>query len=113
QNYVVGLSREGLALDADQHLDIERSFTRVNYFSLLHDQRVRNNVQPALSNYPIDFVAVRVPSDALSGVLDQKLDEDPIWLYGGQDKQALILSRFESDGSQSFRYLPVIGLRQD
>lgn len=115
QNYVVGLSADGLSLDAAKHLDADKSFTRVNYFELLHDQKVLNNVQREVSNRPIDFVAVRVPAAAVSASLPEgeNVNEDPIWLFAGDNKQALILSREDVDGGQSYCYLPVSGLRQD
>lgn len=114
QNYVVGLSRSGLTLDADGGLDLEKSFTRIDYFDLFNAQRVRNNVQPEVSNRPVDFTAVRIPLDSIAEALPEDLtpNEDPIWLYGGNDKQALILSRIDMDSSRSFYLLPVAGLRQ-
>ena len=115
QNYVVGLSAKGLELNADNSLDLDKSFTRVNYFDLLNKQSVRSNVQAELSNHPVDFVAVRVPLEAVSDALpaDMRSNEDPIWIYGGADKQAIILSRFDDSGEQSFRYLPIAGLTQN
>ena len=115
QNYVVGLSPEGLALNANKELDLERSFARVDYFQLLHDQRVRNNVQSGVSNRPIDFVAVRVPLASVTDSLPlgAKPTEDPLWLFGGQDKQALLLEAENADGMRSYRYLPIAKLQQD
>ena len=115
QNYVAGPSTVGLTLDSAKKIDLDKSFTRVNYFELLHSQKVRNNVQRELSNQPIDFVAVRVPAEAVSESLppDSAISVDPIWLFGGEDKQALILSRSDATGDQSYRYIPVSGLRQD
>lgn len=112
QNYVVGPAPEGLALAPDGSLDVERSFRRVDYFSLLGGLNVRNNVQPLVESRPVDFVAVRVPEEALRGALppDERPDQ-AVWLYGGPDRQALILAR--EDGSQlKLRYLPVANLRQ-
>ena len=60
QNYVAGPAPGGLALAPDGSLDFERSFARVNYFQLLGDVSVRNNVQPGVENRPVDFVAVRL-----------------------------------------------------
>ena len=115
QNYVVGLSAEGLSLDPSKKLDLDRSFKRVNYFELLTSQRVRNNVQPEVGNRPIDFTAVRVPADAISESLpsNSRVNDDAIWLCGGDGMEALILSRTDADGNQSYRYLPVGGLHQD
>jgi hypothetical protein len=112
QNYVVGPGDGGLALAPDGTLDMGRSFRRVDYFSLLGSLSVRNNVQPLVESRPVDFVAARVPVEALRGMLRE--DERPdqaVWLYGGPDRQALILSR-EEGGRPSLRYLPVSNLRQ-
>lgn len=115
QNYIAGPSAAGLALGAGRELDDGKSFGRVNYFDLLQSQRVRNNVQPALSSRPIDFLTVRLPARSVVDALPDDLytSEDPIWLYGGVDKQALILSRTSSDGELSLYYLPVADLKQD
>ncbi|MGI8468892.1 MAG: alkaline phosphatase family protein [Pyrinomonadaceae bacterium] len=114
QNYVAGLSAEGLTASADDRIDFEKSFKRINYFDFIENQKVINNVQPAVGNQPIDFIAKRIPFDSISKDLSAQLkpDEDPIWLYGGTDKQALILTREDSSENQSFRYLPIADLRQ-
>ena len=112
QNYVVGPGPEGLVLAPDGTLDMGRSFRRVDYFSLLGSLSVRNNVQPLVESRPVDFVAVRVPAEALRGALRE--DEQPdqaVWLYGAPDRQALILSR-EEGGRLELRYLPVSNLKQ-
>ncbi|HEX8719847.1 MAG TPA: alkaline phosphatase family protein [Pyrinomonadaceae bacterium] len=113
QNYVVGPAPGGLALAPDGSLDVGRSFLRADYFRLLGDISVRNNVQPGVENRPVDFVAVRLPAEALRGALrpDERADE-AVWLYGGRDRQALILAR-EEGGRLLLRYLPVAGLAQD
>lgn len=115
QNYVAGVSRAGLVLDANNDLDIERSFVRVDYFDLLHGQKVRNNVQAGVSNRPIDLVALRIQLDSISGNFadDEKPTRDPIWLVKGSDKQILILSRESESGQRMYKYLPVASLRQD
>ncbi len=108
QNYVVGLSPKGLVLGADGRLDMAASFSRVNYFQVFTSQTVRNNVQPGVSNRPIDFLATRLPlaafGEALSG--DLRPDGDPIWLYADGQRQALLLTREGPEGT-SIRYLPV------
>ncbi|HEX8284594.1 MAG TPA: alkaline phosphatase family protein [Pyrinomonadaceae bacterium] len=112
QNYVAGPAPAGLALAPDGSLDFEKSFVRLNYFQLLGDISVRNNVQPGVENRPVDFVGVRVPAESLGGALrpDERPDE-AVWLYGGPERQALILARDE--GSRLLlRYLPVANLRQ-
>ena len=112
QNYIVGPAPGGLARAADGSLDMEKSFRRVNYFSLLGDLSVRNNVQPLVDSRPVDFVAVRIPEEALRGALDaEERPDQAVWLYGGTDRQALILSH-ENGGRLSLRYLPVSNLRQ-
>ncbi len=115
QNYVVGLSRDGLALNKDGSLDLDRSFARLNYFDLLHEQAVRNNVQSAVSSRPIDFIATRIPLASIAPELsdDLKADNDPVWLYAGKDRQALILPRGESANQLQLRYLPIANLTQD
>src|SRR5215207_4484604 len=94
QNYVVGPAPVGLALAPDGSLDFGRSFARVNYFSLLGDVTVRNNVQAGVANRPVDFVAVRVPVEGMRDSLraDERADQ-AVWLYGGRERQALVLSR--------------------
>jgi hypothetical protein len=115
QNYVVGVAPTGLALSADGSLDIEKSFARVDYFSLLHDVAVRNNVQPGVSNRPVDFIATRIPLEQIAPALggDLRPDDDVIWVYGGPEQQALILARAGAAGNLGLRYLPIAGLKQD
>jgi hypothetical protein len=113
QNYVAGPAPTGLALAPDGSLDMEKSFVRVNYFSLLGDISVRNNVQPGVEAHPVDFVAVRLPVGALAAALGKEdAPDEAVWLYGGRDRQALILGRDEG-GSLKLHYLPVANLRQD
>lgn len=114
QNYVAGLSSNGLTLNADGSLDFEKSFRRVNYFDYLYNQKVLNNVQKDVSNRPIDFVSTVIPLRAIARVLKEDLmpDRDPIFVYGGAEKQALILSRKDADGKLNIRYLPVANLKQ-
>jgi hypothetical protein len=115
QNYVVGIAPEGLALSNDGSLDMQKSFARVDYFSLLHDVTVRNNAQPGVGNRPVDFVVTRIPLEQIAPALDGDLrpGDDAIWVYGGPDQQALILARQEQSANLSLRYLPVAGLKQD
>ncbi|MBP9664580.1 MAG: alkaline phosphatase family protein [Pyrinomonadaceae bacterium] len=113
QNYVAGPSQNGLVLDNNGRIDMTVSFQHVNYFELFTAQTVRNNVQPDVSNRPIDFVATTIPRGAFGGALtgDLKCDADPIWLYAGRDRQALLLTR--NDGGGSIRYLPIVNLMAD
>lgn len=115
QNYVVGLSQNNLTANENGKIDFEKSFRRVNYFELLRNQTVRNNVQEGISNRPVDFTAVRIPLETIETQLyeDLKPDESPIWLSGGNGKQSLILTRRDAAGNQIYRYLPVTYFRQD
>jgi len=113
QNYAVGVAPSGLALAPDGSLDVRQSFTRVNYFALLRDAQVRNNVQSGVDSRPVDFVATRVPAEALTDAhgKDFRADE-AVWLYRGEDAQALLLARHERGGELRLRYVPVANLRQ-
>ena len=115
QNYIVGLGADGLVLNPDGSLNVENSFVRLNYFDLLKRQTVRNNVQPEISNEPVDFLATRLPRDEVAAALPEELkpDDDPIWLYAGPERQALLLARGEASGELRLRYLPIAHLTQD
>jgi hypothetical protein len=115
QNYVVGISAAGLVLDNSGALDMQRSFSRINYFSLLRDITVRNNVQPRVSNHPVDFVATTVPTSLLKSLFTdlENVTSDAFWLYSSEEKQALIFTRTGDDGELSFRYQPIKNLHQD
>ncbi len=89
QHYVVGPSAGGLVVDSKGQLDEERSFQHVDYFPLLLSQHVRNNLQPALANQPVDFVTMRV--------------DDGYWLYGSEDAQLLI----QTDSSGRIAVQPI------
>ncbi|WP_352431974.1 alkaline phosphatase family protein [Pyrinomonas sp.] len=110
QNYVFGLGPQGLVLAPDGALDLARSFRRMNYFAALYTITLRNNVQSKVGNRPVDFIAVRLPAELL---VDQDLRaEEAIWLYGGEDAQALILGRRNAEGALELRYVPVAQLAQ-
>jgi hypothetical protein len=115
QNYVVALAPGGPVIKSDGSLDVERSFLRLNYFSLIAEQAARNNVQPNVSSHPVDFVALRIPRETIAPALSDDLrpDDDAVWLYGGPDRQALILARGEAQGQLRLRYLPIANLTQD
>jgi len=84
QNYIVGPSPSGSS-----------DFERINYPKLLSGLSVRNNVQPGVSSHPVDFIAMRIPDDA-------------VWLYADEDHQALIESR-----QNELRYTTIRNLHQD
>lgn len=115
QNYVVGIAPGGLTLRPDGSLDVDQSFVRIDYFTLLHGIAVRNNTQAGLSSHPVDFIATRLSRESIEPALgdEAKLDEDVVWLYGGPEQQALILARTDDSGHISLRYLPISGLRQE
>ncbi|MFN2499093.1 MAG: alkaline phosphatase family protein [Pyrinomonadaceae bacterium] len=114
QNYIAGTSPAGLALDANGNLDLKKSFVHIDYFSLLHNLSVRNNVQAQVSSRPVDFMALRISSDLLKPLVQEPdLAPDAVWIYGGKDSQALILARRDPIGRLSFRYLPIRNLSQD
>ncbi len=115
QNYVVGQGSNGLVLQSDGSLDLERSFLRLNYLALIQQQEVRNNTQPGVSNHPVDFTATRIPRAAIAPALTEDLqaDDDVVWLYGGPDRQALVIPRGEAEGQLRLRYLPIAHLIQD
>jgi hypothetical protein len=114
QNYIVGLAPGGIVLKADSSVDMQKSFARVDYFSLLHGITMRNNVQPTISNKPIDMIAVRIPTSLLQAMLpDKVLGPDVIWVYRSEEKQALILAREDEAGKLNLRYQPIRGLAQD
>jgi hypothetical protein len=61
----------------------------------------------------VDFIAVRLPAEGLTAAAKEDFRADEaIWLYQGEDRQALILARFERDGELLLRYVPVANLRQ-
>jgi len=115
QNYVVGLADNGIALHKDGTLDFEKSFARVNYFSLLRAVRTRNNVQPALSPSPVDFIAVDVEPERLTGALPGDVSGllTAVWLFQDNENQAVIVGRRRSDDQFESRYIPVRELTQD
>jgi hypothetical protein len=114
QNYVVGLGPDGLVLNSDRSLNIERSFVRIDYFALLQGITVRNNVQRGVSNRPIDLIATRLSKELVAPLIDDRdIDEDVVWVTAGANHQALLLSRRAANGELSFRYLPISNLRQD
>ena len=113
QNYIVGVAPGGFILKPDGSLDLQKSFVRVNYLDLLDEVSVRNNVQPGVANRPIDIITTRISSDLVSPLLNEQLAPDVVWVYGGAEKQALILAREDERGGLSFRYQPIRNLTQD
>ena len=114
QNYLVGIAPGGLVLNSDGSLDLQKSFVRVDYFTLLQGVTVRNNVQAGVSNRPIDMVVARLSAEQISSLLPETaLTSDVVWINGGSEKQALILAREDAQGNLSFRYQPIRRLTQD
>lgn len=114
QNYVVGLGPDGFVLNNDGSLNAEKSFVRIDYFSLLHGVSVRNNVQRGITNRPVDIIATRLSRElVLSLIQERDIDEDVIWVTAGANRQALLLSRRNAEGELSLRYAPISNLTQD
>ena len=107
QHYAVGPGPSGLAVDANGKLDEERSFRFVNYFPLLVQQRVRNNPQSALPVHPVDFLAMRLPDEAVS--LHDSGAIHGYWLYGDEDAQLIVLT----DAAGRIALRPVSHLQTD
>lgn len=107
QHYAVGLSNAGLIVASDGALDEEQSFRCVDYFSLLAEQRVRNNPQPELSPNPIDFTATRLPDDT-----EITASSGPVhvyWLHGDERNQLLVFQ----DSAGRIMLRPVANLAAD
>ncbi|HEY6233106.1 MAG TPA: alkaline phosphatase family protein [Pyrinomonadaceae bacterium] len=114
QNYLAGIAPGGLVLRSDGSLDMEKSFVRINYFSLLQNITVRNNVQAGVTNRPIDLLAMRLPAEIVKPLIgEEEIAPDVVWVTAGPDHQALILARENANGQLSFRYLPIKRLTQD
>ncbi len=113
QNYIVGPAADGLVVATDGSLDLTRSFQKINYFPRLASLSVKNNVQAEVASHPVDFVALRVPREALPLPPQDSPDEDAVWLSADEDHEALILSRNDVNGGLELRYLPVRDLTQD
>jgi hypothetical protein len=115
QNYVIGVAPTGFSLNADGSLDLSRSLVRLNYFPLLQGLSVRNNVQAAVSHYPVDFLAVKIPANLLRPFFSdvENVSDDAVWIYGGPEQQALIFAREDAGVQLSFLYRPIKKLAQD
>ena len=114
QNYVVGLSENGLVLNNAGEIVLQKSFRRLNYFEYLSSLIVRNNVQTEVSSNLVDFVAAEIPLKSVASSLPPDLlpTANPIWLHGNREKQGLILIRRDKSGNRLLRYLPVSNLTQ-
>ena len=114
QNYVAGVGPNGLVVNTDGSLNMDQSFVRINYISLLQGLAVRNNVQRGISNRPVDIIATRLSHDLFLPLLSERdIDPDVIWVTAAANRQALILSRRDPSGELSLRYLPISNLTQD
>lgn len=113
QNYVAGIAPGGLVLKADGSLDLEKSFVHVDYFSLLHNQTVRNNVQAGVVNRPVDLLAMRIFPELVQPIVKENGITDVVWVSAAPEQQALILARENGQGQLSFRYVPIKKLTQD
>lgn len=114
QNYVAGLSSEGLQVKASGELDNKKSFTYINYFSLLASQKTKSRLQAALAQEPVDFIAMRLPLDPVRvAAHDPSISglHQAIWLYKSDDLQLLLLTK-KHEGELQLRLLPIADLRQ-
>jgi len=113
-SYVSGPASERMVFNEDGSLDEERSFSRIDYFSVLAGARVRNSVQTSLGSAPIDFTALRVPKQALAHVLEEpdQPGSDVVFLYRDPEHEALLLNQHRN-GELWLRYVPVKGAVQD
>ncbi len=117
QNYVVGLKDGTIHLRPDGHVDEAATFRRLDYLRLLKEHRALNNVQPQVSPYPVDFLALRIPYEEIRSALQgTPLDTgyDAVWLYGGEQRQALLLAKPSPTDPDEWllRYVPIARLRQ-
>jgi Type I phosphodiesterase / nucleotide pyrophosphatase len=113
QNYVAGLSQSGLVLTSNGSLDMEQTFKRVNYFTMLSKVRVRNVLQRDIGSVPIDFVAARIPKEKLAAIgPGDRPDGDAVFVSSDDQHEALLLPRLK-DGTLWLRYLPVQALIED
>jgi hypothetical protein len=74
----------GLSLTRDGSLDIEKSFQRIDYFSLFHDVVVRNNAARDRETGR----SISLPHDTVgllsgTGRRNRTLADDAIWLSAG------------------------------
>lgn len=114
QNYIAGLSPEGFVLNNNGSLNFERSFVQIDYFSMLQQIAMRNNVQRGITNRPIDLIAARLPRELVLPLIeDRDIGEDVVWVTAGANRQALLLSRRDDRGQLSLRYVPISNLKQD
>ncbi|HLO00904.1 MAG TPA: alkaline phosphatase family protein [Pyrinomonadaceae bacterium] len=114
QNYVVGIGPNGVVLKPDGSLDLDKTFVHVDYFALLHNLTVRNNVQAGVLNHPIDLLGIRLPAELVKPLIGETdIAPDVVWVSEGPEQQALILAREDGRGQLSFRYLPISHLTQD
>ena len=105
---------DGFVLNSDGSLNVEKSFVRIDYFSLLHGVTVRNNVQRGITNRPVDLIATRLSRELVLPLIeDRDIDEDVIWVTAGANRQALLLSRRDGNGELSLQYVPISNLTQD
>jgi hypothetical protein len=114
QNYVAGIAPGGLVVKSDGSLDMAKSFVHIDYFSLLQNQTVRNNVQVGVGTHPVDLLAVRIPAELVKPLISEtEILPEVIWVSASPQEQALILARTDAQGQLSFRYLPIKNLTQD
>lgn len=110
QNYVVGPSEKGLQLNAAGYLDLDQSFRRIDYFAAMAQIRTRNQVQRAVSNKPVDFLAAGLDTKEVSAATGEGNLTGGILLCANESHEALVLYR-ESGDQLFIRYVPISGFR--
>jgi hypothetical protein len=80
--------------------------TVLNYFSLLANLRVKNNVQAAVGPKPIDLIVARLESSTFP-----EATACAVYVYADEDHQAVLLAKNDA-GKVLIRYLPVAHLVQ-
>ena len=82
----------------------------MDYPRALKDISVRNVVQKEVGPDPVDFIVMPVPPDA-GGLPAGEGIREAVWLYGGEERQALVLRRLGSGNEPEVRYLPIRRLK--
>lgn len=107
QHYVVGPKSSGVAVNAKGQLDEGGTFQTIDYFPLLLAQRVRNNLQTALPEAPVDFIAMSLPRESFRNQVPEA--EHVYWLDGGNENQLLIMTdRFSRLTTRAVKYLTAL-----
>jgi hypothetical protein len=110
QNYVVGLAPNGLVLNSDGSLELERVFCALTISPYFTASRCATTSSADVSNRPIDLIATRLPRElVLPSLTSSEIDEDVVWVSAGAtDRRWCFRARCERQ--LSLRYLPISNL---